>query len=226
MPSNTLMGTMEAVDHDVPAPPGQASIAAAATRCRSPSQEFQMQSAAVPQPSPILPRHVLDWVALLERLTPKARPGLFEHFRSLDLDDRRRRFGVPVDDDFIARYVDGLDFDRDVVFGARSGPDEWLGAGHLVLHGPTAELGLSVRADARGRGLGGAIFRFAVAHAARAGFDRLYMHCLTTNRAVMSIARSARMAIRSDGGESDAYLVVPPYEELARMLMREEAPAA
>ena len=179
-----------------------------------------------PRSSPLLPRHLLDWVALMERLTPDDRPGLVAHFRALDLDDRRRRFGVPVDDDFLARYVDGLDFGRDVVFGVCSGPGEWLGAGHLVLGGPTAELGLSVHAEARGRGLGGAIFRFAVAHAARAGVGRLYMHCLTTNRAIMAIARSAGMSIESDGGESDAYLVVPPYAEFARMLMREAEPVA
>lgn len=172
----------------------------------------------------LLPRRLLDWVALLERLTADDRQGLREHFGALDTEDRRLRFGLPVDNDFIARYVGGLDFERDVVFGVCSGPGQWLGAGHLVLGEPTAELGLSVLPDARGRGLGAAIFRFAVAHAARAGVERLYMHCLSTNRAIMSIARNAGMKIRSDGGESDAHLVVPPYPELARMLMHDVQP--
>lgn len=183
-----------------------------------------MQIQTQDTPNSLLPRRLLDWVALLERLTADDRQGLREHFGALGTEDRRLRFGLPVDNDFIARYVGGLDFERDVVFGVCSGPGQWLGVGHLVLGEPTAELGLSVLPDARGRGLGAAIFRFAVAHAARAGVERLYMHCLSTNRAIMSIARNAGMKIHSDGGESDAHLVVPPYPELARMLMHDAQP--
>lgn len=172
-----------------------------------------------------LPRHVLDWVALLERLDAADRGSLLAHFRSLDAEDRRLRFGLPVSDDHIGRYVQAIDFARDVVFGVRMADDRWIGIGHLVLHGTPAELGLSVLPDARGRGLGAAIFRFAVAHAARAGVGRLYMHCLTENRSIMSIARAAGMAIRSEGGEADAYLVVPPYPEFVRMLIEEGAAA-
>lgn len=200
-------------------------MAAANGRRADAGRETLMQAQIQPAANRLLPRTLLDWVALLERLGPADRPGLRAHFEALGLEDRRLRFGLPVEDDFIARYVDGLDFDRDVVFGVCSGPGDWLGVGHLVLGAPAAELGLSVLPDARGRGLGAAIFRFAVAHAARAGVDRLYMHCLTTNRAIMSIARGAGMRIRADGGEADAHLLVPPYPELARMLIGERAPA-
>ena len=184
-----------------------------------------MQASSQSKQVQILPRRLLDWVALFERLTVDERPELIEHFRALDLEDRRLRFGMPVPDGFLVSYVEGLNFDRDVIFGVCSGPGEWLGIGHLVLDGPTAELGLSVLPDARGRGLGAAIFRYAVAHASRAGVDRLYMHFLSSNRAIVSIARAAGMTIRSEGTESDGHLVVPPYRELARMLMREPAAA-
>ncbi len=179
-----------------------------------------------PNSSLALPRRILDWVALFERLVPGDRDSLVAHFTSLGQDDRRLRFGIVVDDAFLARYVDGMDFGRDVVFGARTGPGQWVGIGHLVLDGNAPELGLSVLPAARGRGLGAAIFRYAVVRAARAGNDRLYMHCLTTNRAIMSIARAAGMAIRSDSGEADAHLVVPPYPEFARMLIGEPDPAS
>jgi GNAT superfamily N-acetyltransferase len=173
----------------------------------------------------ILPRDILDWVALLERLDDADRQGLEAHFLALGDDDRRLRFGVPVNDEHIRRYVQGVDFERDVVFGVCSGAGQWLGVGHLVLQGKTAELGLSVLPDARGRGLGAAIFRFAVAHAARAGVKKLYMHFLTANQAIVAIARGARMAIESEAGEADAHLVVPPYPEFVRMLMEEPQPA-
>ena len=169
-------------------------------------------------PAP-LPQRLLDWVTLFERLSEADRGTLVTHFTALEMDDRRRRFGVPVDDAFIERYIAGLDFKRDVIFGARSAPGQWIGIGHLVLAEGLSELGLSVLSDARGRGLGAAIFRYAVVRAARAGHGRLCMHCLTSNRAIMSIARSAGMQIRAGAGEADAYLVVPPYPEFARMLM-------
>ena len=69
-----------------------------------------------------LPRQILDWVALLERLDDSDREDLRRHFLSLGDDDRRLRFGLPVTDAHIDRYVDGLDFGRDVIFGARSEP--------------------------------------------------------------------------------------------------------
>ncbi|MFP5462389.1 MAG: GNAT family N-acetyltransferase [Gammaproteobacteria bacterium] len=178
-----------------------------------------------PDSSLPLPRRILDWVALFERLGRGDRDSLVAHFTSLGPEDRRLRFGILVDDAFLERYVDGMDFGRDVVFGARTGPGQWVGIGHLVLDENAPELGLSVLPAARGRGLGAAIFRYAVVRAARAGRDRLYMHCLTTNRAIMSIARAAGMVIRSDSGEADAHLVVPPYPEFARMLIGEPDPA-
>ncbi|HWS74947.1 MAG TPA: GNAT family N-acetyltransferase [Quisquiliibacterium sp.] len=171
-----------------------------------------------------LPRRILDWVALFERLTAADLDSLIAHFTALGEEDRRLRFGVAVEDAFIERYVQGIDLERDVIFGARSAPGQWVGIGHLVLDGKSAELGLSVLPDARGRGLGAAIFRYAVVRAARAGKDRLYMHCLTSNRAIMSMARAAGMSIRSDAGEADAHLVVPPYPEFARMLIGDAEP--
>jgi GNAT superfamily N-acetyltransferase len=167
----------------------------------------------------LLPRQVLDWVALLERLHDDDRPGLCAHYLALAAEDRRLRFGLQVTDEFIEKFVERVDFGRDVVFGVCSGSGRWLGIGHLVPGNGAAELGLSVLPEARGKGLGAAIFRFAVAHAARNGVRRLFMHFLTRNKAILSIARSARMAIESEAGESDAHLVVPPYPEFVRMLI-------
>jgi GNAT superfamily N-acetyltransferase len=173
----------------------------------------------------LLPRQVLDWVALLERLHDEDRDGLRRHCLALGPEDRRLRFGVQVSDEFVDDYVAGIDFERDVVFGVCSGGGRWLGVGHLVPGDGDAELGLSVLSEARGKGLGAAIFRFAVAHAARRGVRRLFMHFLTRNRAILAIAQAARMQIRSEAGESDAHLIVPPYPEFVRMLIASTDPA-
>ena len=170
-------------------------------------------------PPQLLARQVLDWVALLERLHDADREGLLRHYLALDAQDRRLRFGLQVTDGFIENYVSRIDFERDVVFGVCSGVGRWLGVGHLAGSGEDAELGLSVLPQARGKGLGAAIFRFAVAHAARKGVRRLFMHFLTRNKAILAIARSAGMEISSEAGESDAHLVVPPYPQFVRMLI-------
>jgi GNAT superfamily N-acetyltransferase len=164
-------------------------------------------------------RQILDWVALIDRLGDGDRDGVRAHFLSLGEEDRRLRFGMAVSDDFIATYVDGLDFAASHVYGVRSGSAGWLGIGHLSHGNGVAELGLSILPDGRGRGLGGAIFRYAVAQASRHGVGRLYMHCLTSNRAILSIARSAGMSIGSSGGESDAYLLVPDHADLVAQLV-------
>lgn len=186
---------------------------------------MQFSTSARPFPSAVtespsrLSARILDWVALIDRLQATDRETLREHFLALDEDDRRLRFGVFVSDSHIDRYVDGIDFVADNVYGVRGRGAGWLGIGHLSLGEGTAELGLSVMPDGRGRGLGAAIFRYAVVQASRRGANRLYMHCLTSNRAIVSIARSAGMSIESSGGESDAYLVVPDHAELVARLI-------
>ena len=45
------------------------------------------------------------------------------------------------------------------------------------------------------------------------------MHSLTSNRAILSIARSAGMEIVASGGEPDAYLRVPDHAELVAQLV-------
>ncbi|MFT3805232.1 MAG: GNAT family N-acetyltransferase [Burkholderiaceae bacterium] len=170
-----------------------------------------------------IPPRILDWVTLIEQLQEDDRDTLRDHFLSLDQEDRRLRFGLPVNDSHIERYVNEIDFDRSFVYGVRRGSHDWLGIGHLIPGPKDAELGLSVLSDARGHGLGAAIFRYAVGQASRQGTERLYMHFLTTNRAILSIARSAGMQIGSSGGESDAYLVVPTPDELVQLLITERS---
>lgn len=162
---------------------------------------------------------ILDWVALIDRLHATDRETLRSHFLALDKDDRQLRFGVSVGDSQISMYVDGIDFVGDNVCGVRGRDADWLGIGHLSVGKGIAELGLSVVSDGRRRGLGAAIFRYAVVQASRCGASRLHMHCLSRNRAILSMARSVGMSIRSSGSESDAYLVVPEHSELVTYLI-------
>ena len=45
------------------------------------------------------------------------REAILNHLLQLNEEDRRLRFGTQTPDEVIAHYVEGLDFNKDVVFG-------------------------------------------------------------------------------------------------------------
>ena len=73
-----------------------------------------------------------------------------------------------------------------------------------------AEFGVSVTAAARGLGVGTRLFMRASMHCRNADVDTLYMHCLSSNKVMMHIAKKAGMEIHRDYGEADAYLKIKP----------------
>jgi GNAT superfamily N-acetyltransferase len=165
----------------------------------------------------------------VKELAAGDRHKLRTHLLSLGAQDRYLRFGNPLGDPIICSYVDGIDFSRDTVFGVF---DRQLGlqaAGHFardpVVPGAgesrSAEFGLSVADNARGQGLGTALFVRAATRARNLGIDRILMHCLTQNQAMMRIARKAGMKISSSSGEADAYLELEPAD--AASVLREAA---
>jgi RimJ/RimL family protein N-acetyltransferase len=157
----------------------------------------------------------------IRELGVSERPLFLEHLLSLGREDRYLRFGSPFSDLAIERYVAGIDWASDTVFGVFDDRLRLVAAGHFAPLPPasnpqaddlgrTAEFGLSVSDLARGRGLGTALFLRAAAHARNFGISSLFMHCLSENRAMMRIARKAGMDIRQTHGEADAYLALKP----------------
>lgn len=149
---------------------------------------------------------------IVETLGSAHRAELAAHYLALASADRRLRFGVSLPDARIGAYVRGLDFARDIVFAVRDGEGALAGVTHLALWPGAGELGLSVRADQRGRGIAGAMFAQALVFARNRGVVELFMHCLTENAAMMHIARRAGMTIHGEGSESDAWLELPPAD--------------
>jgi len=152
---------------------------------------------------------------IVHPLSAASRPEILEHLVALSPDDRRLRFGVPVTDEAIAGYVERLDFDRDAVFGVRDDGGALVGVTHVARLDGGVELGLSVHASQRGRGLAQAMFRRATLHARNRGVGELFMHCLSENAAMMHIARKAGMRIVIDGADRDASLSLPPATPLS-----------
>lgn len=146
---------------------------------------------------------------LVTELTRPERAALLHHYLALGTEDRRLRFGAPLADSSIARYVERIDFGRDAVFAVLDDQLHLIGAAHLARSEDHAELGVSVLAPHRGRGVGGALLARAHMRARNWGVGALFMHCLTENAAMMHLARKQSMRVVCESGEADAWLALP-----------------
>ena len=161
---------------------------------------------------------------LVKALGKRDRRRVLRHFLALDRDDRLLRFGSVLPDAQVEAYVAKLDFSKDIVFGVYNGRFQLVGVGHLAFTSreahpdsihytdkeKVAEFGVSVATSARGKGFGGRLFERAALHARNRGIDTLFIHALSENAPMLKIARNAGATVERDGGESEAWLRLPP----------------
>jgi len=162
------------------------------------------------------------WVAAVRSLGPRHRERIARHLLELDEHDRYLRFGYIASDEQIRRYVEGLDFERDDIFGIYNRKLKLIAMAHLAHSVDSSfdacgEFGVSVSKSARGRGYGGKLFERAVMHARNEGVDLMFIHALSENTAMLKIARKAGATVVKDGPESNAYLRLPPATFDSRM---------
>ncbi len=131
------------------------------------------------------------------------------HLLALDAEDRRLRFATPRSDEAIREYADGIDFGRDAVMGVYDDELKLLGAAHVARGPGYAEVGVSVLAGHRGRGIGNALLARGRLHARNWGLAELFTHCAADNRAMMQLAKKHGMRAMIESGEADAFLAVP-----------------
>lgn len=151
----------------------------------------------------------------VQRLGAKARDSYLAHLLALERDDVRLRFGSPLSPAAIEAYVDRIDFEQDSIFGVHGDALELAGATHLAFADGLAELGVSVLASARRRGIGGALVARAAEHARNRATPRLYMHCLAENGAMIRLARRAGMDVVVAAGDADAHVALPAATPLS-----------
>lgn len=142
------------------------------------------------------------------------RDRIAKHLLTLDAADRYLRFGYTAQDAQILAYVKALDFDRDEIFGIYNRKLELIAMAHLAYakdagYDSCAEFGVSVLAHARGKGYGARLFERAAMHATNAGVSQMFIHALTENAAMLTIARKAGALVERDGSESQAHLLLP-----------------
>lgn len=148
---------------------------------------------------------------------PRHGKRIESHLLALNPQDRYLRFGYAANDEQIRRYVRGLDFERDEIFGIYNRRLELIAMAHLAfstdpLLKSCAEFGVSVLAKVRGRGYGTRLFDRAVMHARNEGVEMMFIHALSENTAMLNIARKAGATIARDGSESEAYLKLRPAD--------------
>jgi RimJ/RimL family protein N-acetyltransferase len=155
---------------------------------------------------------------IVKQLQERDRRRMLRHFMDLDNSDRLLRFGTVLPDEQVVKYVNKIDFSRDVVLGVYNKVFKLVAVGHLAFAPKTeatekervAEFGVSVSKSARGLGIGSRLFERAAMHCRNQDVDTLYMQCLSSNRVMMHIAKKAGMEIKREYGEADAYLQLPP----------------
>jgi RimJ/RimL family protein N-acetyltransferase len=143
------------------------------------------------------------------RLTAADRAAVADHFLALDADDRRLRFGASLSDEAVLHLEERIDFGRDEIFGVPGDDLRLLGVVHVASYPGRAELGLSVLPEARGQGVGAALFSRAVMHLTNRGVREVFVHCVRENGAMMRLARRNGMRLVAAGGEADGYLALP-----------------
>lgn len=164
---------------------------------------------------PVVAPRKPDVMVPIRSLGENHRARIARHLKALDAHDRYYRFGFTANDAQIDRYVDGLDFDRDEIFGIYNRNLVLIALAHLAYApdtgaNPSAEFGVSVLVQARGRHYGSRLFERAVMHARNVGVGKLYVHVLSENTAMLRIASHAGATFVRDGAETEGYLMLPP----------------
>lgn len=146
------------------------------------------------------------------------RPLILAHLLALSHEDRRMRFGHPLGDSAIAKYVDKLDFSRDALFGIFGKDQQLVGVVHLgVLPKKpesttplAAELGISLSEEVRGHGLGTLLFKRAIRRARNQNVEAIFIYTLLENDAMLRIAQKCNMKVKREDGQYEAWLQVIP----------------
>ena len=163
-------------------------------------------------------RGALGWVTI-RSLSARHRPRILAHLLALNAGDRYLRFGYAAADDQIRRYVERIAFERDEIFGVFNRRLELVALAHLAYEPSvdtdpdrpsTAEFGVSVAVNARGRGYGARLFDHALVRARSRRVDTIVIHALSENVAMLKIVRKAGATIERTGVDSEAHLRLPP----------------
>jgi GNAT superfamily N-acetyltransferase len=132
-----------------------------------------------------------------------------DHLLRLDVESRRMRFGMAVDDAFILAYAERSDFARSVIYGYFVA-GEMRAAAELRTIGEgwsdEAEAAFSVEGSYQDTGVGTDLLGRVIMAARNRGIERIYMNCLSENRKMQRVARKYEADLHFDHGEVVGHL--------------------
>jgi GNAT superfamily N-acetyltransferase len=120
---------------------------------------------------------------------------LASHFLALSAGDRFLRFGWVISDVDIVAYVEGLLQSIGSVFVVVEPAPDIAGALHIELSKRDGDLGLSVAAWARGKGIGTLLLQRAGLMASTQGVRTLFVRNLNSNEGLRRLARQVGMQV-------------------------------
>jgi GNAT superfamily N-acetyltransferase len=138
---------------------------------------------------------------------------LASHFLALTAGDRFLRFGWVLTDVDIVAYVESLLQSVGNVFVVVEPAPDIAGVLHVDFTSDGAELGLSVAAWARGKGIGSLLLERAERLAGARGVRTLFVRNLNFNVPLRRLARHAGMRIACAPGAASADFEVPATSE-------------
>jgi len=150
-----------------------------------------------------------------------------DHLLRLDAESRRMRFGMTVDDRFIADYAARVNDLKSLVYayledGMVRAAAELRGID--LAHAGEAEAAFSVEKDYQDSGIGTALLGRVIRAARNRGIHRLYMNCLASNRKMQRVARKYEAVLHFEEGEVVGELAPAPanYFSLWREAVEDE----
>jgi GNAT superfamily N-acetyltransferase len=144
------------------------------------------------------------WGGTIRRLWLSEGDKFRDHLLRLDRETRRLRFGMAVNDDFIAEYCSHTGDMKGLVYGYFA-DGEMHAAAEMRLLGDgwpaDAEGAFSVEPAHQNQGIGTELLGRIIRAARNRGVSRLYMNCLAENRKMQRICRKYDAELQFDHGE-------------------------
>ena len=121
-------------------------------------------------------------------------------------------FGVAVNDTYINHVVDGIVSNpEEHCFLIATQGTIWAGVIHMARISETEmEFGIMVAEQYRGQGIADLLMSEAITWIRNRGFETLYLHCVTWNRAMKHLAHKHGLVMQEDHGDVDVCSRIPP----------------
>lgn len=159
----------------------------------------------------------------VRRLFEADKREVLAHLLALSIDDRMLRFEALTSDDTLAKYVNGIDLERDCGLGLRNDAGRLVGFAHVANYGDDAELGISIEKGLRGFGCGERLMVDGLRWAKLSGFATFVVLTGKANHAMLGLAKKHGAKTIYDGSSACAKidLRAMPEERLVQPLCDE-----